>query len=96
MKKILVISILFLVTSILFAVNPESDFNYSLSSDGESIIITGLKNDLSIYDIPATIEEIPVSSVEIKDSLGYRSEKEVTLKLPDGLKNSPCCNEVAV
>lgn len=86
MKKILVISILFLVTSMLFAANPESDFNYSLSSDGESIIITGLKNDLSVYDIPATIEEIPVSSVEIKESLGYKSEKEVTLKLPEGLK----------
>ena len=86
MKKIAIIFALISLAAATFAANSEKDFTYELSSDGESIIITGLKNDLSVYDIPATIEEIPVTAVEIKESLGYKNEKEVTLKLPEGLK----------
>lgn len=87
MKKIILTMLGALAVSFTcFAANPESDFAYKLSSDAESVIITELKNDLKLYDIPATIEEIPVSAVELKESLGYKNENEVTLKLPEGLK----------
>lgn len=86
MKKIAILSALIQISALLFAANSENDFTYKLSADADSVIITGLKNDLKFYEIPATIEEIPVKVVEIKESLGYKNENEVTLKLPDGLK----------
>lgn len=86
MKKIAILSVLIQISALVFAANSENDFTYKLSADADSVIITGVKNDLKFYDIPATIEEIPVKVVEIKESLGYKNENEVTLKLPEGLK----------
>ena len=56
MRKILILVTFMLVTAFsLFAANPASDFNYKLSDDVESIIITGFKNNQKVYDIPSTI-----------------------------------------
>ena len=87
MKKIMVTALLAVVAAFAcFAANPESDFTFKLSNDAESVIITGVKNNLKAYDIPATIEELPVTVIEIKEDLGYKNKNEVTLKLPEGLK----------
>lgn len=90
-KKVLTILSMLLVSMTCFAANPEKDFNYKIADDGESIAITGFKNNLTLYDIPAEIEEIPVSSVVLQESLGYvksgfTDTTEVTIKLPEGLK----------
>ena len=90
-KKILTISGMLLLSMTCFAANSEKDFNYKIADDGESIAITGFKNNLALYDIPNEIEEIPVSSVILQESLGYSKSgfsdtTEITIKLPDGLK----------
>lgn len=84
-KLVLSFSIVVIVTISSFAANPENDFNYALADDGESIVITGFKNKLKIYDIPSEIEEIPVSAVEI-EFLGFSGIPEILIKLPDELK----------
>ena len=91
MKKFVIIMILSQVIAFSFAVNSENDFTYKLSDDAESVIITGFKKDLSTYDIPDLIEEMPVSAIDIEE---YRDQyndsngkkEEVVLKLPEGLK----------
>ncbi|HHX36313.1 MAG TPA: leucine-rich repeat protein [Gammaproteobacteria bacterium] len=87
MKKRFVLSFVtfLIITMCCFAVNPEKDFNYKLADDGESIIITGFKNNLNLYDIPSEIEEIPVTAVDI-EFLGFPDIPEILIKLPDGLK----------
>lgn len=86
MKKTLSFIILALIATLSFATNSEKDFYYELSADAESIIITGFKNNLKAYDIPAAIEEIPVSAVKT-EFLGFPDVKEISLSLPEGLKN---------
>ena len=73
------------VVAFCFASNPESDFSYELSDDGESIIVTGVKKNLSIYEIPKSIEDIPVFRVEM-EFLGVSGKSEVNIILPEGLK----------
>ncbi len=86
MKKKLLGFVILLISAInCFAVNPGQDFNYKLFADGESLVITGFKNKLNIYDIPSEIEGIPVSSVEI-EFLGFSDVPEILIKLPNGLK----------
>ena len=86
MRKILILVTFMLVTAFsLFAANPASDFNYKLSDDVESIIITGFKNNQKVYDIPSTIEDIPVSAVE-SEFLGFQGVGEILIKIPEGVK----------
>ena len=86
MRKILILVTFMLVTAFsLFAANPASDFSYKLSDDVESIIITGFKNNQKVYDIPATIEDIPVTVVE-SEFLGFQGVNEILIKIPEGVK----------
>jgi len=85
-KNYFVFVALLIVTMSSFAANPEHDFNYKLFSDGESIVITGFKNNLAVYDIPSEIEGIPVSVVDI-EFLGFSDVPEILVKLPNGLKH---------
>ena len=85
MKKTLSFVVLALMAALSFAANPEKDFYYELSADAESIIITGFKNNLKAYDIPAAIEEIPVTEVKT-EFRGFQGVKEIFLSLPEGLK----------
>ena len=90
-RKLLTILSMLLLSMTCFAANSEKDFNYKIADDGDSIVITGFKNNLTLYDIPTEIEEIPVSSVVLQESLGYvesgfTDTTEITIKLPDGLK----------
>lgn len=90
-RKLLTILSMLLLSMTCFAANSEKDFNYKIADDGDSIAITGFKNNLTLYDIPTEIEEIPVSSVVLQESLGYvksgfTDTTEITIKLPDGLK----------
>lgn len=90
-RKFLTILSMLLLSMTCFAANSEKDFNYKIADDGDSIAITGFKNNLTLYDIPTEIEEIPVSSVVLQESLGYvksgfTDTTEITIKLPDGLK----------
>ena len=90
-KKVLTILSMLFLSMTCFAANSEKDFNYKIADDGESIAITGFKNNLIMYDIPNEIEEIPVSSVILQESLGYSKSgftdtTEVTIKLPEGVK----------
>jgi len=84
-KKVLCFVALLIVTMSCFAANPEQDFNYTLADDGESIVITGFKNNLAIYEIPSEIEEIPVSAVDV-EFLGFSDVPEILIKLPNVLK----------
>ncbi|MCR5622693.1 MAG: leucine-rich repeat domain-containing protein [Treponema sp.] len=86
MKKTLAFVVLALVAALSFAANSEKDFYFKISDDAESIIITGFKNNLKAYDIPAAIEDVPVSAVET-EFLGFSDVKEISLSLPEGLKN---------
>lgn len=86
MKKIAIIFALISLATATFAANSEKDFDYKLSADMESVVITGLKNNLTVYDIPDTIEEMPVTAVDFQESAGYDNEKEITLKLPESIK----------
>lgn len=70
--------------NMLFAANPESDFNYKLSNDAESIIITGFKNNRKAYDIPNIIEDIPVKEVQA-EFLGFAGVSEIAIKVPEGI-----------
>lgn len=85
MKKIWSSIVLALMAALSFAANSEKDFYYELSDDAESITITGFKNNLKAYDIPAAIEEIPVTEVKT-EFLGFQGVKEISLSLPEGLK----------
>ena len=84
-KKILSFVTLIIVTMSCFAANSEKDFTYKLADDGESIVITGFKNNLNVYDIPSQIEEIPVSAIDM-EFLGFSKVPEILIKLPNGLK----------
>lgn len=86
MKKIITVFFgFFVITLCTFAANSEQDFKYKLSNAGDSIVITGLKNTLEVYDIPSEIEGIPVSEVDI-EFLGFSSVPDILIKLPNGLK----------
>ena len=85
MKKTLSFVVLTLTAALSFAVNTKKDFYFKISDDAESIIITGFKNNLKAYDIPAAIEDVPVSAVET-EFLGFPDVKEISLSLPEGLK----------
>ena len=85
MRKILVSVSLIAVTAFsVFAANSASDFSYKLSDDVESIIITGFKNNQKVYDIPATIEDIPVIAVK-SEFLGFQGISEILIKIPEGV-----------
>ena len=85
MKKIMITALLAIVAAFAcFAANPESDFNYKLSDDAESIVITGFKNNKKAYDIPSSIEEIPVTKVEA-EFLGFAGVNEIAIKIPEGV-----------
>ena len=86
MRKILVSVSLIVVTAFsVFAANSASDFSYKLSDDVESIIITGFKNNQKVYDIPPTIEDIPVIAVK-SEFLGFQGISEILIKIPEGVK----------
>ncbi|WP_149554611.1 leucine-rich repeat protein [Treponema pectinovorum] len=86
MKKKLVLVALIIVTVFsVFAENSASDFSYELSDDVESIIITGFKNNQKVYNIPATIEDIPVIAVKT-EFLGFNGIDEILIKIPEGVK----------
>ena len=86
MRRILISVAVSIVTAFsVFAANPASDFSYKLSDDAESIIITGFKNNQKVYDIPATIEDIPVIAVDT-EFLGFQGISEILIKIPEGVK----------
>lgn len=86
MKRTLVAATIaaFVSVGVSFAANPESDFTYELSDDAESIVITGFKNGRRTYDIPASIEGIPVTKVEA-EFLGFAGVSEIAIKVPEGV-----------
>lgn len=69
MKKLkifaLAASLLQAVLFSAFAANPPSDFTYELINNNQAIKITGVRNDKAEYVVPASIEDFPVTEVDI-------------------------------
>lgn len=85
-KNILIFT---LVTSFLlpiFAINPETDFEYQLRDDNESVVIVGFKKKMSKYEFPETIEGFPVTAIRLHDFTGLEGITEIAFKLPNSIK----------
>lgn len=85
-KNILIFT---LVTSFLlpiFATNPETDFEYHLRDDNESVVINGFKKKLNKYEFPETIEGFPVTAITLHDFTGFEGITAISFKLPNSLK----------
>lgn len=48
-----------------FAANPPTDFKYELINNNQAIKITGVRNNKAEYVVPASIEDFPVTEVDI-------------------------------
>lgn len=66
-----------------FAANPPSDFTYEFINNSQALKITGVKNSKAEYVIPASIEDFPVTEVDIS----YRDTKDCNITLPEGCLN---------
>lgn len=87
MKKIGILGAAFVaLASTVFAENPASDFKYRIADDLESVVVTGIKGSKNVYEIPATIEDFPVSEVNFVSFTAPEGVKELSLKIPEGVK----------
>lgn len=79
-KVLLSVICLVFATAFVFAANPESDFHYELTEDGEGMVIKGYFGDKPNVVIPDTIQGFPV--YEIGDCV-FAGTRVTSVYIPD-------------
>jgi hypothetical protein len=80
-RKVFLALALFALMAVGLYAQTEADFDVSKSADGKSVTITGYKGKATVVNIPAKIQNLPVTSVR-----GFKGNTSITsVTIPNGV-----------